>query len=207
MDDRLRIAMGYKKPPSYFYSLSSLALSSIGIFQRYLLLPRSSPITMAPIGNQGLAKGVSLNPMDPSLGVCPASGIRADSGKVCPVGNHSQQSGEVKKKNKPRLTPNWFDNDPHYSRASTRYTPTWFYERLFVKVENRKGAKKWRPSSLERNLPVEPVEGLDCGYRVEELGPKGLENTGMKEVYREAKELNGGRELEGVWAMKNPEIA
>jgi hypothetical protein len=28
-----------------------------------------------------------------------------------------------------------------------------------------------------------------------------------EEVYREAKELNGGRELEGVWAMKNPEIA
>lgn len=205
MDDRLRVAMGYDKPSAFIYTFSSFALASVGMFQRFLLLPRSSPKTLVPIGKQGLSKGVSLDPADSPTGVCPASGVRAGSGKACPVGDHSaSKSTSGTGPSKPRLTPNWFDNDPHYSRASAQFTPIWLYEKLFVRVEERRGAKKWRPTSLARNLPAEPVIGLDCGYRVEELGPKGLESTGMSEVYREAKELNGGRELLGPWGIQDP---
>ena len=198
MDDRLRLAMGYPKPPALLYSFSGFALSSVGFFQRYFMLPRSEVKTLAPIGKQGLAPGVALNPLD-SLGVCPASGAK---GKTCPVGGHQAEVS------KPRLTPNWFDNEPHYSRAATKLSATWLWEQIFVKVENRRGAKQWRPAGvLKKDLPVEPVAGLDCGYRVEELGPKGLEKVGMVEVYKEARLLNGGKELEGVWGMENPETS
>lgn len=54
---------------------------------------------------------------------------------------------------------------------------------------------------LGKDLPAGPVEGLDCGYRLEECGPRGLEMQGRREIHDEAKSLNGGRDLAGVWGF------
>ncbi|KAJ1028457.1 hypothetical protein NDA16_001623 [Ustilago loliicola] len=144
---------------------------------------------------------------------------RASDGKSCPVGGHLHARTPANKEEggfKPatwRMELKWYENDPVYSRPYSKGSAGWYVEEVkialgLLKKEDRRGASKWMPATLPVPGQVKGkdekegdlVEGLG-GFRLEELGPKGLELKGRKEVLADAERLFGGR-IEGKWAFE-----
>ncbi|KAK0536829.1 hypothetical protein OC842_001842 [Tilletia horrida] len=200
MYERLRLSMGYEKPSPWIYTLTYTLLRLRANFIKHLMLPRKTPKTIVPFDH---SKDYFTSVDLPA--VCPASGARASEGRTCPVGGHAiaeKDSGTAVPKG-PRMTNTWFDVMPMYSLPAKRWSARWVYERVcFVDPAERWGAAKWRASTLAAAAPgiKAPVEGLG-GFRLEELGPAGLERKGIDEIKREAERLNGGRPLKGPWAI------
>lgn len=69
------------------------------------------------------------------------------------------------------------------------------YEGLFVPSEKRWGSKKWQSSGMK-----EANSNGVFGYRLEECGPKGLEQQGRDEIRTEAERLTG-KTLSGPWKI------
>lgn len=109
MDERLRLSMGFAKPPSWLYTFSYGLLRMVALVKRHLLLPRKAPKNIVPHNGQGLVDASSSLESQGMIGVCPASGIRAgqENGKMCPVGGAEKQKAMMQTRPKPRLTPNW----------------------------------------------------------------------------------------------------
>lgn len=221
MDDPLRDAMGYDLPPSWVVSLKDGLFGLRALVTRWLLLPRAKPLVNVPVAADEEGKVFSvehlLNQGIPL--VCPASGARASDGKSCPVGGHLHARTPANKEEggfKPatwRMELKWYENDPVYSRPYSKGSAGWYVEEVkialgLLKKEDRRGASKWMPATLPVPGQVKGkdekegdlVEGLG-GFRLEELGPKGLELKGRKEVLADAERLFGGR-IEGKWAFE-----
>lgn len=218
MDDQLREAMGYSPPPGWVVSLKNTLFSVRAAVTRWLLLPRARPLVNIPVANSEEGRVFSvehlLNEGIPL--VCPASGARASDGKTCPVGGHLHALTPNNKEEsgfKPaawRMELKWYENEPVYSRPYAKGSSGWCLEEAkialgLMKREDRRGAKKWLPSTLP--LPEklrgkeegEVVQGLG-GFRLEEMGPKGLELKGRKEVLADAERLFRGK-IEGKWSF------
>ncbi len=91
MDERLREAMGYPSAPGWVMSFKDTFFRLRALVVGSLMLPRSKPLANIPIGSDEAGKVFSVETLlsEGIPGVCPASGIRADQGKTCPVGGHS----------------------------------------------------------------------------------------------------------------------
>ncbi|EPQ25805.1 uncharacterized protein PFL1_06672 [Pseudozyma flocculosa PF-1] len=92
---------------------------------------------------------------------------------------------------------------PIYSRPFAKGSLGWLLETIKVRAgllaeEDRRGSSKWRAATLPQQ-PQGPVQGLG-GFRLEEMGPQGLESKGREQVLRNAEELLG-RPLAGPWAF------
>lgn len=216
MDDRLREAMGYKRAPAWVVLFKDTVFGLRRLFTRTLLLPRSKPLTALPTDANESGKVFSVESLlnDGIPSVCPASGARAEDGKSCPVGGHLHASSTEKQVFKPaawRMELKWYENEPVYARPYARWSVGWAVEEVSIaagllKRENRRGAQKWMPATLpmpstlqEKGKTGEPVQGLG-GFRLEEMGPKGLEDKGRKEVLANAEKLYG-RSIEGKWSF------
>ena len=217
MDDRLREAMGYPRAPGWIVALKDTLLSLRAVFTRTLVLPRSKPLSNMPIGadEQGNVFSIQHLLSEGIPAVCPASGARAQDGKTCPVGGHLHAAAAAEKGSETGFKPaawrmqlSWYENEPVYSRPYVRGSVGWYVEQLkialgLMKSEDRRGAPKWLPPTL----PVPPklaekgelVEGLG-GFRLEEMGHKGLELKGRKEVLENAEKPYGGK-IGGKWSF------
>ena len=222
MDDRLRDAMGYTVPPSWLVGFKDALLRIRAFVTRYLLLPRRKPLVNIPIANDEEGRVFSIQHLlnEGIPAVCPASGARASDGKTCPVGGHLHAPTPANKEEggfKPaawRMELKWYENEPVYSRPYSKGSVRWYAEEVkivlgLLKREERRGAKKWLPVTLPPPEEVkgkedkgkgDVVEGLG-GFRLEEMGPKGLEVKGRKEVLADAERLFGGK-IEGKWAFE-----
>ncbi|CCF53046.1 hypothetical protein NDA11_002334 [Ustilago hordei] len=222
MDDRLRHAMGYTVPPSWLVGFKDALLRIRAFVTRYLLLPRRKPLVNIPIANDEEGRVFSIQHLlnEGIPAVCPASGARASDGKTCPVGGHLHAPTPANKEEggfKPaawRMELKWYENEPVYSRPYSKGSVRWYAEEVkivlgLLKREERRGAKKWLPVTLPPPEEVkgkedkgkgDVVEGLG-GFRLEEMGPKGLEVKGRKEVLADAERLFGGK-IEGKWAFE-----
>ncbi|CAD6947967.1 unnamed protein product [Tilletia controversa] len=201
MYERLRVAMGYDKPPAWIYTFSYSVLRLRAAFVKNFMLPRKYPKSLVPYDH---SKDYFIDSPTMLPAVCPASGARASEGRSCPVGGHvmdEKSSGPKSTATGPRMTTTWYDNDPIYSIPARPFTARWCFERLFVSPSERWGAAKWRSKVLGPG-PVQPVSGVG-GFRLEELGPIGLEQKGIEAVKKEAERLNGGRPLRGLWAIQS----
>ncbi|SPO23435.1 uncharacterized protein UTRI_02114 [Ustilago trichophora] len=215
MDDRLRTAMGYPIPPSWIVWFKDTLFSVRAMLIRTLFLPRSKPLSNIPIGADEKGNVFSIEHLlqqgIPS--VCPASGARAEDGKVCPVGNHAatgEKDGESGFKPAAwRMELGWYENEPVYSRPYPKGSAGWWGEEIkiavgLLKKKDRRGAPRWMPPTLPIPAKLQgendaPIQGLG-GFRLEEMGPKGLELKGRKEVLDNAEKLFG-RKIEGRWAF------
>ncbi|PWN51196.1 hypothetical protein IE53DRAFT_342745 [Violaceomyces palustris] len=213
MNERLRKAMTFERPSVAYYLVRDLAIKIRAFVLANFFLPRSSPKSFVPLDcqDQGTVFNVGkfLAGQDLAGAVCPASGLTASSGKVCPVGGHQKAA-------QPQLAPatwrmefNYYENEPVYSRGLKPGSFWWMIEVLKVKLgvmkeDDRRGSAKLRSLSLPSE-PKSPIPGLG-GYRLEEMGPKGLEMKGREEVLREAEALFG-HSLEGIWAFGKDEPA
>ncbi|EST07852.1 protein of unknown function DUF2236 [Kalmanozyma brasiliensis GHG001] len=210
MDDRLREAMGYPLAPSWVVTFKDALFSARALFIRHLLLARSKPLSNIPIAadEKGLVFSIESLLSDGIPSVCPASGARASDGKTCPVGGHlSPVSGEKTFKPAPwRMELAWYENEPVYSRPFPKGSAGWLFEELRIALgllakEDRRGAQRWMPATLPLQAAgAAPTHGLG-GFRLEEMGPKGLELKGRKEVLENAEKLHGGK-IEGRWAFE-----
>ncbi|CBQ72139.1 conserved hypothetical protein [Sporisorium reilianum SRZ2] len=219
MDDRLREAMGYPRAPGWIVSLKDALFRVKALVTRTLLLPRRKPLTNVPIAadEQGHVFSIEHLLSDGIPAVCPASGARAQDGKVCPVGGHlhaaTPPAPAGEKAFKPaawRMELAWYENEPVYSRAFPPRSAGWWAEEVkialgLLKREDRRGAAKWMPVTL--GVPAkaqsdkgDPIQGLG-GFRLEEMGPKGLEFKGRNEVLENAEKLHGGK-IEGKWSFE-----
>lgn len=204
MDDRLREAMGYPRAPSSIVTFKETLFRLRALFNRHLMLPRSKPLSNIPIAADEKGNVFTIEHLlsEGIPAVCPASGARAGDGKMCPVGGHT--TGE--KTLKPaqwRMELSWYENEPVYARPFPRGSTGWAVEEVkialgLLKREDRRGAQRWMPATL----PVEKngLQGLG-GFRLEEMGPKGLEMKGRKVVLGEAERLYGGT-IGGRWAFE-----
>ncbi|TKY87315.1 hypothetical protein EX895_003992 [Sporisorium graminicola] len=220
MDDRLIQAMGYPRAPGWVVTLKDALFGVRAFMTRTLMLPRSKPLSNLPIAanEQGNVFSVENLLSDGIPAVCPASGARAQDGKVCPVGGHLHTDAPTttaeEKKFKPapwRMELSWYENEPVYARPFPPRSAGWWAEEVkialgLLKREDRRGAAKWMPVTLpvptkaqSENAEGEPVQGFG-GFRLEELGPKGLELKGRKEVLENAEKLYGGK-IEGRWGF------
>ncbi|KAE8212858.1 hypothetical protein CF327_g3548 [Tilletia walkeri] len=200
MYEQLRVAMGYDKPPAWVYSFTTSVLRLRSAFVKNFMLPRKLPKSLVPYDH---SKDYFIESPTMLPAVCPASGARASEGRTCPVGGHAmseKSNGAAPTATGPRMTTTWYDNEPIYSIPARPFSTRWCYERLFVSPKERWGAAKWRSKVLTAG-PVQPVPGLG-GFRLEELGPIGLERKGIEDVKKEAERLNGGRPLKGAWAIQ-----
>lgn len=101
-----------------------------------------------------------------------------------------------------------FENDPHYSQPAPVFSSRWLYERIFVAPSQRHGAPKWQRAPKRRNGETETIkskqmqakEPILVGYRLEECGPRGVEDLGHDEVRAEAEQLHA-RPLLGQWSF------
>ncbi len=214
MDERLRSAMGYSAAPGWVVALKDTLLKLRAVVTATLLLPRSKPLSNVPIAADEAGNVFSVeNLLDSGIpSICPASGARAGEGKMCPVGGHlhAQQGQDKENGFKPaawRMEFKWYENEPVYSRPFAKGSAGWVAEEVrialgLLKKEDRRGASKWLPPTLpsKKQDDGQPVQGLG-GFRLEEMGPKGLELKGRKEVLAEAEKLFGGK-IEGKWAFK-----
>ncbi|PWY98509.1 hypothetical protein BCV70DRAFT_201818 [Testicularia cyperi] len=206
MDERLRAAMGFPAAPSWVVHFKNIFFASRAVFVRYMMMPRSKPLSAMALGCDGDSDSefnIEKLLSDGIPSVCPASGARASDGRTCPVGGHTA-AAEKPKTSPWRMELKWYENDPVYARPYKKGSLAWMFEELRVqtgllKREDRRGAQKWRASTLPSD-PKEPVQGLG-GFRLEELGPTGLETKGRKEVFENAEKLHG-RPLEGIWAFE-----
>nr|CDI52778.1 conserved hypothetical protein [Melanopsichium pennsylvanicum 4] len=221
MDDRLREAMGYAKAPRWVVTFKNVLFEVRRVVIRTLLLPRSKPLSNIPIGADEKDNVFSIEHLlsDGIPAVCPASGARAVDGKVCPVGNHSSQpitkTAEGGFKPAPwRMELSWYENEPVYARPYPKHSAGWWAEESKIKIgllkrEDRKGAARWMPVTLPplEKVRNEKADGKDGvvegfgGFRLEEMGPKGLELKGRKEVLENAEKLYGGK-IDGKWAFE-----
>ncbi|KXS09981.1 hypothetical protein M427DRAFT_104550 [Gonapodya prolifera JEL478] len=202
LEDRLRLAFNYDPSPRWLCALVPALLKARAAFIKYFLPPRYTPKAFCPTDAQArfVLDGVRGQ-------VCPAVRLSAEDaaekGKSCPVSakrNASDTDPSLREydviEELPRMEPGWVENDPWYSIPATPLSPTWFYEKLFVKPEDRLGAARWQNSRFRSKV------GNLAGFRLEEMGPKGMEISGREEVLKEAIRLNGGRPLVGPWAFK-----
>lgn len=221
MDDRLREAMGYPRAPGWIVSLKDTMFGVRALVTRALMLPRRKPLSNIPIAadERGHVFSVEHLLSDGIPAVCPASGARAQDGKVCPVGGHlhaaaappTAEAGNGFQPAPWRMELLWYENEPVYSRPFPPRSAGWWAEEVkiaigLLKREDRRGAARWMPVTLpvpgktqSATEKAEPVQGLG-GFRLEELGPKGLEFKGRKEVLENAEKLHGGK-IEGRWSF------
>ncbi|CEH19515.1 Domain of unknown function DUF2236 [Ceraceosorus bombacis] len=178
LSDRLRKAFGLAAPSAWVSSSTSLALRAVGTFVLLFCAPRSKPKTLLPLGTDNILDG------SVDMGICPASGAKAADGRVCPVGGEEK----ARKASKPRSYPNWVENEPIYMPSAAPGSLRYLWERVFVAPENRYGARRFTAAGKQ-------------GYRIEEAGPRGLENAGQKEVLLEAERIHGGP-IRGKWAFE-----
>ncbi|KAN0062365.1 hypothetical protein ACQY0O_005247 [Thecaphora frezii] len=206
MEDRLRASFGLALPSRPIVWIKDAVLRARMLLLRHFFLPRRTPLSGLPIeGDDSDAVFSVERVLQASLGVCPASGALASEGKTCPVGNHAEKLGPAATNAGAmwRMEPKWYENEPIYSRPFDKGSWGWWVESVKVRLgalspEEKRGAQKWRAATLPQH-PAGPVKGLG-GFRLEELGPKGLEMKGRAEVLKNAEELYGGP-LEGRWAF------
>ncbi|ETS63124.1 hypothetical protein PaG_02902 [Moesziomyces aphidis] len=217
MDERLRVAMGYPSAPAWVMSFKDTFFRLRALVVGSLMLPRSKPLANIPIGSDEAGKVFSVeNLLSEGIpGVCPASGIRADEGKTCPVGGHLHAEKAAGGGFKPaawRMELRWYENEPAYARPFEPWSAGWVAEEAkialgLLRSEDRRGAQKWMPATLP--VPQKLQQGKDAGkpipgfggFRLEEMGPKGLELKGRNEVLANAEKLHGGK-LQGKWAFE-----
>ncbi|SPO40494.1 uncharacterized protein PSFLO_05976 [Pseudozyma flocculosa] len=206
MDDRLRAAFAIPTPPRAVCALKDTLLWVRAMLLRYVALPRTRPLSNLPLGCENDGGEFSIErALQASLGVCPASGALASAGKTCPVGGHGTEAalGAASGAGVWRMEQKWYENQPIYSRPFAKGSLGWLLETIKVRAgllaeEDRRGSSKWRAATLPQQ-PQGPVQGLG-GFRLEEMGPQGLESKGREQVLRNAEELLG-RPLAGPWAF------
>ncbi|GAC92673.1 hypothetical protein PHSY_000228 [Pseudozyma hubeiensis SY62] len=216
MDDTLREAMGYPRAPGWIVTFKDVLFGIRATVTRMLMLPRRKPLSNVPIASDEDGHVFSIESLlsDGIPAVCPASGARAQDGKVCPVGGHLHVAAEKQDGFKTaawRMELSWYENEPVYARAFRKGSIGWLAEEVRIalgslKAEDRRGAQRWMPPTLPvpeelktKAEKGEPIAGLG-GFRLEEMGPKGLEMKGRKEVLEMAEKLHGGK-IEGRWSF------
>lgn len=225
MDERLRHAMGYSAAPGWVMRFKDTVFGLRAAVTRTLMLPRSKPLSNIPIAATEKGNVFSIEHLlqgGAIPAVCPASGARAEDGRTCPVGGHLHALSNTSAKGsegefKPaawRMEFSWYENEPVYSRPFVQGSAGWWVEEAkiamgLLKREDRRGAQRWRsatlptPGKLQANgekRSSEPIQGYG-GFRLEEMGPKGLELKGRREVLTNAEKLYGGK-IEGKWAFE-----
>ena len=170
MDEGLRGAMGYKRPPTYISGLTKTLLWVRALVVRLTFLPRTKAHASVPIGSD--EKGAAEFSVDKFLstptGMCPVSGALATEGKTCPVG----EKAAVTNTGPYRMELKFYDFEPFYARPHPKWSLAWAAESAQVMLgllapENRRGSAKLRAPTLPQQ-PANPVQGLG-GFRLEEL--------------------------------------
>jgi hypothetical protein len=184
-DERLRLGVGYKPVSPLASWLPNIALLMWASGLRYFGLPRHQYGVRVPYYGD--------EQQDLLSAMCPASGKRAENGARCPAGGGG---GDAALDNKARMVPKWTDNEPHYMKPLPASSIRGMIDRLFVKPNRRWGAKRWQSAGVGDDKSETP----SYGYRLEECGPKGLEQMGREEVRSEAEKLTG-HALSGPWAF------
>lgn len=220
MDQRLREAIGYPPAPAWIVTFKDVMFGIRALVMRTLMLPRSKPLSNIPVAADENGHVFSIESLlsDGIPAVCPASGARAQDGKVCPVGGHlhadAPTSKDAEKRFKPaawRMELSWYENEPVYARAFPKHSAGWLAEEVKIALgllrrQDRRGAQRWMPATLpvpeafkSNTENGEPIQGFG-GFRLEEMGPKGLEFKGRKEVLENAEKLYG-RKIDGRWGF------